>query len=182
MANVVGAEKELSLEEEIISILKNPPDIRYLMEIPLQLISEEYNKGNIVELAKRSEVGNKLGYLADFSLLLLERHAGKLKGYIEARVEQVRENLQYVSQELEKYKKEDVSCLDEELRFCAENAPARIRYLDKHPQNREFCKNLEGRWNVIGVFGVEEMYDYMRFIMTESRKTVSQLSIEELVR
>ena len=82
---------------------------------------------------------------------------------------------------LEKERKEGVECLDEELRVYAENAPERIKYSDRHPQNREFCKNLEAKWRIIGVFGVEEMYDYMRFIMPESRKTVSQLPIEELV-
>lgn len=182
MSKVLFGKEAFKSEGEIIETLRDPKDVRHIQEIPIILISELYDAKNLVRLAKDAGMQNKVGYLADFSLLLLERHAGKLEDYVEARIGQVRESLQYISQELEKDKKEESSCLDEELRFYSENAPERIKYPDRHLVNKDFCRNLEEKWKVIGVFGVEEMYDYMRFIMPETRRTVSQLPIEELVR
>ena len=176
MSKVFWGKEAFNSEVEIIDTLKKPIDnARYIKEIPILLISEIYDVKNLVKLAKEYGQQNRLGYLTDLALVLLERHEGKLENEIDNRIDGVRQNLRYIEEEMSSHKKEAKTPLYENM------SNHEHWYTDRHPKNIEICKKLEGKWNMVGGFGIEEMYDYMRFIMKEPRKTVLQLPIEELV-
>mgnify|MGYP001573244831 CR=1 FL=1 len=149
---MIKAKVESGLEELVVGhLMDDEGNARHIDIIPMQLLekSNHYDPQKLIDLATKSGQQNKLGYLVDLTLKLAEIH--ELEGY-----EDKRKALRYISQELEKKKKD----YHEHLYDLME--------IFKRRDEREFkdSDELGRKWKIITSLTPDMLDEYMDHYIT----------------
>src|SRR3989344_2352158 len=153
----IEARVESGLEELIVgNLVDDKGNGRYVKIIPIQLLEKDntYDSKKLVEIALKEGQQNKLGYLADVALELADIH--ELKG-----IEDKKEALHYISEELKKRKNPEYINLSSNLH----------EFWQKYDMGKYKNKGaLRKKWKVVTSLDAEELDDYMDIYITRKTK------------